>query len=124
MQRYTLAFELLGLPPTLNSRGHWRVKAKLTKRWRLMAALTAKASRPAAPLSKARVTLTRFSSNEPDFDNLAGSFKPILDGLKSAGIILDDKRSVIGRPTYNWEHAPRGSGKVRVEVEEITPNAA
>lgn len=73
-------------------------------------------NRPKEPLPKARVRLTRFSSVEPDPDNLAASWKFVLDGLKFAKIIEDDKRSVIGQPGSHWSKAKPKHGKIRIEV--------
>ena len=74
---------------------------------------------PPKPLKQASITLTRFSSVEPDYDNLVISFKPIIDGLRDAGVIVDDKFSVIGRPSYEWQKSPRNQGRIRVEVASI-----
>lgn len=68
-------------------------------------------------LEKAKITLTRHSSREPDFDGLCGSFKFCLDGLVKAGVILDDKVSVIGQPTYLWVKASPGMGKIEIKIE-------
>lgn len=72
---------------------------------------------PPKPLKRAKLTLTRCSSQEPDFDGLVSSFKHIIDGLILGGIIENDKMSNIGQPTYIWEKAPREKGKVIIEVE-------
>lgn len=77
--------------------------------------------RPVAPLKRARVSLTRGSSREPDYEALVVSAKPILDALVRAGVIADDAPRVIGRPEYEWEKAPRERGYVRVTVDEVEP---
>jgi len=41
---------------------------------------------PTRPLTEARIELVRHSSVEPDYDNLVGSFKAIIDGLRDAGV--------------------------------------
>jgi hypothetical protein len=78
-----------------------------------------KNGKPRQPLQKATITLTRFSSNEPDFEGLVSSFKPVLDGLIEAGVILDDHPSVIGQPVYLWERCKAGSGKIRIQVRSV-----
>lgn len=75
--------------------------------------------RPNKPLEKAKITCIRYSSAEPDFDNLAISFKSAIDGLRDAGIILDDKKKNIGMTTYMWEKTPPGAGKIKIIVEEM-----
>lgn len=70
-------------------------------------------------MAKAKLTLTRYSSKEPDFDGLCSSFKNVIDGLVEAGVIIDDKMSVIGQPTYAWVKCPPKKGKIKVVVEEL-----
>lgn len=117
---YKLDFELLGLPPTTNgSHGHWRVAAAERKRWRTASATIAKLRRPTKPLERIRLVLTRFSSSKPDRDNLAISFKPIVDGLRDGGVIVDDTDEVIVSCAYQWIKSSPKQGKIRIEVEEI-----
>lgn len=119
---YILEFELPGLPAMMNASGrsrHWRTVAREKRRWRQTTALVVRSRRPPQPLAKAKLSCTRFSSNEPDFDGLVSGFKPIIDGLKDAGILVDDKSANIGQPSYTWEHAPNGQGKVRIRIEEV-----
>lgn len=116
-ESYKIEFEIDGLPRTTNgSHGHWRVKHAHTLAWQKRVFDKAFPLRPSEPLTSARITLTRLSSNEPDFDNLAISFKPVIDGLRRAGVIADDKQSVIGRPEYAWEKTSPRKGRIRVCV--------
>lgn len=116
--RYVLEFTLPGLPRSANgSHGHWRVKHAQTKRWKQAVFTKAWPFKPPQPLTSAALTLTRMSSVEPDFDNLVAGFKPIIDGLRQAGVLSDDKRVNVGRPDYRWEYAPPKAGRVRVRVE-------
>ncbi len=71
------------------------------------------------PLKKAKLTLTRFSSIKPDFDNRVISFKPIIDGLVLAGVIEDDNEDVIGIPEYPHEKTSPRKGQIRIHVEAI-----
>lgn len=117
---YHLLIEILDLPKTRNQlqRKHWTVQHKEAKKWKMLVGLGIGPNKPPAPLTKANITLTRFGSREPDFDGLTSSFKAILDGLTEHGIILDDKPSIIGSPTYNFVKAKRKDGKIRIEVTE------
>lgn len=63
--------------------------------------------------------IVRYSSREPDADNGRGSFKPLLDGLVRAGVLEDDRPSVIGEPVYRWEKVKAGEGSVSVTVREV-----
>lgn len=119
---YTLEFTLAGLPRTGNQRRvHWRVLKREADTWKgaVHFAVCAAGGAPPKPLKRALVTLTRFSSVEPDFDNLVTSFKNTLDGLRVAGVIADDKRAVIGAPKYEWRKAAPKEGRVVVRVEEV-----
>lgn len=112
-----------GLPPmnTSDRVSPWAHR-KLKKNWEshvCVAVLEALGRWPEAPFQRARVTITRCSTSEPDFDNLVQGGKFLLDGLKVAGVIVDDSPDVIGRPDYHWESAPPGKGCVRIRVESI-----
>lgn len=117
---YALEIELQGLPKTTNgSHQHWRVKHAQSKAWKTRVFALSWPKRPAQPLKRAKITYTRFSSTQPDFDNLVISFKAIQDGLRQAGIIADDKQAnVIGE--YCWFKAQPKSGRITVRVEELS----
>ncbi len=118
---YKLEIVLLGLPSTANShKAHWAVAGAERKKWRQAACLVAKMRRPETPLERCRIVCTRYSFSEPDYDNLVISFKSLCDGLKDAGIIKDDKSSVVVQREYRWEKAPANKGKVMVYVEEVS----
>ena len=118
---YTLTIEIPGLP-SINtaSNNHWRVRARHNRKWRHDTILSAKAAGlPAEPLWKAKVTCTRHSSQPSDFENLAHSFKPLIDGLTvngGGGVLVDDNQQVIGQPDYRWEKAAPKQGMVTIEV--------
>lgn len=115
---YKLKFTIQELPLTINRMGnmHWAKRAKYVKDWHMKVRLAIGQNVPKLPLQKAKLTLTRHSDREPDFDNLAHSFKCVIDGLTNAGIILDDKPSIIGSPTFRWKKAKRNEGFISVEV--------
>jgi Holliday junction resolvase RusA-like endonuclease len=54
-----------------------------------------------------------------DEDNIAGSFKPLIDGLKDAGIISDDKKECVVHREYRWAKAPQGEGRVQISILEL-----
>lgn len=121
MSKYTFEFEIDKLPKMYNqlTRGGWFVRMKHTKAWHLEVHIAVSKNRPVAPLKKAKLTLTRCSSNRPDFDGLTSGFKPVIDGLIRAGVLENDDFKVIGIPDYQHERAKRGEGKIRVKIEEI-----
>ena len=118
----SLDLEIPGLPPinTADGLSRW-TRRKIRDRWVrfVQEAVLVSGKRPPAPWTQARVTITRRSSVEPDSDNLYAGAKFLLDGLKAARVIEDDKPSVIGMPVCVWEVAPRGRGSVRISVEPM-----
>lgn len=118
--KFKLSFEIKSLPRMTNTmRVHWRVKQKEALKWKgLVASYLPFDIKPTQPLASAALTLTRCSARQPDADGLVSSFKHVIDGLVGSGILVDDGPKVIGFPSYKWEYASPGKGKIRVEVEE------
>lgn len=117
---YILEITLYGLPKTNAGHTHWAKAGAERRKWRKHASSLAFPQRPRSPLSKCRLTCTRFSTVAPDYDNLSISFKSVIDGLKDAKIIVDDKPSCVVDRKYLWEKAKRGQGRITVRVEEIS----
>ena len=125
-----IAIEINTLPKTPNSIGKASIwhSVRERKKWRQLL------FRPQAtmhrspvilqgqiipkPLKKAKLTLTRCSSREPDLDNLYSSFKFVIDALKFNGFIEDDKPSNIDLKC-KWEKAKQKEGKIKIEIEEL-----
>lgn len=109
-----------GLPKTTNgnARRHWRALQNEAKIWHRNVIAAAESLDVKEPLTKAKLKLTRHSSQEPDFDGLVSSFKHVIDGLIKAGIIVNDKMSVIGQPEYAWQRAKIRKGFIEIEIEE------
>jgi hypothetical protein len=118
---FKLSFEIEDLPKTVNAQAsmHWRAKGDYVRAWHRSVWLAVGNRKPKEPLKTAKLILTRYSSTEPDYDGLVGSFKPIVDGLIQAGVLINDKMSNIGQSVYRWEKAPRGKGKIQVIVQEV-----
>lgn len=117
---YRLDLTLEGLPP-INSADarHWRTRHRHRKLWKRRVWAATFAHKPSAPLSRARVQITRASSVEPDPANLGEGAKFLLDGLVESRIIADDDRATIGMPDLRWIPAPPKQGRVRIVVEEL-----
>lgn len=100
-------------------RGHWRVKHEHAKMWKRATAnaVMMNGGLPKEPLTKARLTCIRMSSNEPDYDGLVSGFKPVIDALVEIGVLKSDKPSCI-TTTYLWEKGQPKFGRIRVRVEE------
>lgn len=120
---YRIEFLLEGLPKSTNSlrrAGHWSQMYKHSSDWKKKVWLkVVQHGKPKKPLTRARVTLTRYSSTCPDYEGLVSTFKTILDGLIDSQVIIDDNMSVIGAPDYKWEKAKPGKGMIGVAVEEV-----
>jgi Holliday junction resolvase RusA-like endonuclease len=119
---YTLEFELQGLPRmnTGFGRSNRFAQSRETQKWKSKVHLACMGRLPPEPLSKAKLTLTRFSSVRPDYDNRVISLKPVIDGLVQALVLHDDNEDVIGVPEYLWEKCSPKEGRIRVRVEQIT----
>lgn len=116
---FRIEFEINGLPAMPNSLlgAHWTVRSKNKKAWLEQIHVATLGRRPKQPLEKAALTLTRFSSMEPDEDGLCGSFKPVIDSLVDLGILINDKKANTGTPDYRWVKCSPGKGKINVLVE-------
>jgi hypothetical protein len=120
-EKYVLDIKIPGLPAMYNGIGHkshW-VKVRNTNEWKQNVRAAVGRFLPAEPLKSAKVKFLRCSSCEPDFENNAQSFKPVLDGLVECGVLSDDSPRVVGKPDYDWKSAPKGKGFIQIRVEEI-----
>ena len=119
MDKYYCHVDIDDLPMMTNKsrRCHWAVQNKEAKKWKRLVLFNV--SRPDEPLKKASIKFTRHSSQEPDFDGLVSGFKHVLDGLKHAGVIIDDKPSIIGHPSYEWLKSPGKKGFITIKVTEL-----
>lgn len=113
--------KIFGLPKrTNNQRANWRAVYAERKKWKALVAKQLLFLKPEFPYQKAKLTLIRHSSVEPDFDGLVSSFKSAIDSLVEQGIIINDKPSNIGQPTYLWRKAPPKKGFIEIIVEPNT----
>jgi Holliday junction resolvase RusA-like endonuclease len=67
-------------------------------------------SRPPDPMAKAEISIAIGGRQRGDLDNIAGA---ILDALVQAGILLDDRISVVSKLTI--EHFPRQPPGANIE---------
>lgn len=117
--KYELEFEINDLPKTINAIGrmHWSVKAKEAKKWNTIIATEILSKGSCKQLSKAKISLCRYSSHCPDADGLVSSFKHVIDGIVRSGLIPDDSYRTIGMPFYEWIKAKKKEGKIKVRIE-------
>ena len=123
-EKYFLTLRIEGLPKRPNNQsGGWRGRAAETRIWKRKISeqmAIKRISLPIAPLQKVHMTLTRHSSQEPDYDGLVSSFKSTLDALQECKILANDKMSnfVGGKPDYFWKRAPIRGGFIEVTITE------
>ncbi len=98
-------------------RKHWSIITHEKNKWHRLVNLFLRHNKPPKPASMARITLTRYSTKEPDFDGLVGSFKYVIDALVKCGVIIDDKYSVIGESTYKWNKCKQKEQRIEVRIE-------
>ncbi len=114
-------FTIEGSPKLYNAIGRksWHIKAAEAKLWRNKVSNKCHLLKiNGLKLDKATLSFTRHSMKECDFDGLVQSMKHVQDGLVAAGVIIDDKPSVIGQPSYKWEfRARRLGGMVTIKIE-------
>lgn len=120
---YKLHF-FVGELPDLTNRARkfssWQKSAGNASRWkRLIEDKVTQHGRPPSPLQKAKVTLIRHSSREPDYDGLVSSFKVVLDALVKASVIIDDNSKVIGIPEYLHAKITRNKSMIEIICEEV-----
>lgn len=119
---YQIILQIPGLPKMPNQllHSHWTASHNNSKKWKNAVIAAVATDWPESPLESAEITCIRMSSVEPDYDGLAGSFKPIIDGLVQAGVLKDDNPSILRHSCYKWEKTKPKQGKVRVIVREIS----
>lgn len=121
---YSLQFEINELPKMANPSGakstHWRYAKREVDKWRRMVWAAVGSKKPLSPLKKVKLTLTRCSSVEPDYDGLVRGFKSVIDGLRNCGVLEDDRLSNTGVWDVRWEKAPPKKGKIIVNVQEVS----
>jgi Holliday junction resolvase RusA-like endonuclease len=118
---YRLSFELPGLPRMANPSGrsqHWRAVFGERRKWKTAVWAAVQGKLPRQPLERYTLHLTRFSSVPPDFDGLVSSWKAIVDGLREAKVIADDKLVNTGPWRCHWIKCKRDEGRVSVTVED------
>ncbi len=111
---YMLTIEVHGdVPPATNAilGAHWRVKHENAVKWKKIIIPPLAPFLPEKPLEQAQISACRYSHRMVDFDGLVASLKPVIDSLKDAGVIIDDRWSVTGRWNVFQEFRPKKQGQ-------------
>ena len=106
-----------------NSRVHWTKSAEAKREARALAkARACQQVRPNPSFEKAHITVTFVAKDRRphDLDNLFAGMKSYVDGLRDAGIIVNDTASRISyTPKYVYERGPENN--TIIEIQEIVP---
>lgn len=86
-------------PLSLNDRGHWSKKARVTKQVRRDVALALRAAR-IPPTARVTVQLEYVprDNRRRDTDNLVATLKAVADAVVDAGIVPDDTPRYMAKP--------------------------
>lgn len=112
--------------PLMNQwmRMHFRTRMRYCRAVAMQIAIHA-SRKPAEPLQRCRVTVERFSTQEPDRDGLFGSLKSVLDALQPQSkthpyglcFIANDSSSCIAELTP--KHMPGREKRTRITIEPL-----
>ncbi len=80
-----------------------------------MAIASERLPKPEFPLEICTLFLKRSHWRSLDYDGLVGSFKPVVDGLVTAGILIDDSWKVTGPWQVTQDFRPKADGPL-VEI--------
>lgn len=131
--RYRLDLVIPGpLPDLAPYWRHWSHVRREAETWReLVHLVISKDARPKRPLRRAISRLERRSPREPDDENLAASFKALVDALGPSGFhrgrwlaradVLEGDNPRILQRFYAWAPSGPEGPAVHVQVEEVIP---
>lgn len=117
---------LLPLPNATNGK-HWAAGHAYRKRLLPMVAAYAHLWAGCVPMERARITIVRHSTGEPDEDNLRASVKPLIDLLlvlskthpHSLGLVVDDTRWRVEQVVASVRVSKRAEQRTEVIVERL-----
>ena len=79
----------LRLPPSLNARVHWAMRSKWVREFCEESFYAFKKAH-VPNLGRATLTIINNAVQVSDYDNLAASAKPLIDGMILAGVLVED----------------------------------
>lgn len=121
---FKLSLSIPLLPESLNKglRAHRFARDRDNKAWDSLIWAETRSNKPAAPIKRARLSLVRHSHRMLDFDGVVGSMKPVVDALVTAGILADDRWSVLGAWHVDQVFRAKALGPLlEIRVEELRP---
>jgi Holliday junction resolvase RusA-like endonuclease len=124
MSKYSLVLTVPFLPIAFNkAKSMNRFKHnELNQSWDNIIFLYSRGKTPLNPLTKAKLTLTRFHANKwLDYDGLVSSFKAPVDAMVTAGILKDDGWLITGRWDVTQKRIKKAETPyIEMKVEEIS----
>lgn len=103
MVHYFCDIKINGIPSLANKNVHWRVTQRERSKWHQIVLASFINKKPIRPLKKCVMTLIRATADKCDYDNLVYSFKPVVDGLVHAKILVDDDMDTIIKRDYFFQ---------------------
>lgn len=105
---------------TANRAMHWTVKSLWKKAWEeevYWAVIKNRKSLGKLPIKFARIEVILSNTRLMDYDGAYASVKPILDGLRYAGVILDDSPKYIDLKVKQMQVSHREDEGVEINIE-------
>ncbi len=119
---FKLDFKIFQLPASGNTfiHMHWAKKGRYSTKWHNLVYFETIGKTPKKPLEKCTIRIERYSARiQIDADNFITGSKPLFDGIKRAGIIMDDSLKVIGVPIVTFHKVPaKASPYIHIFIEE------
>lgn len=123
MSKYSLVLTIPFLPIgfnealTKNKLAYNELKAT----WHQIIFLYSRGKTPPTPLTKVKLTLTRFAHRTMDYDGLVSSFKAPVDGLVHAKILKNDTWKITGKWEVDYVFlAKKIPPYIEIKVEEVS----
>lgn len=125
----TLTMALLdnNFPPSLNRRLHWRARSALNIAWKnhvYWHVMEQKTKMGKMPYPWTDIKIIYYACRPMDWDNAYTSAKPLVDGLKVAGVIEDDspKHIELLVRTIKVAHLKEQKIEIIITQKNVQPN--
>ena len=115
-KNFSLKLKIESIPPPLNVvlRQHYHKRTRLYKDIYNHVSYLVKGKVPSKPLEKAIIKIERHNYRFCDFDGLVGAYKPYIDSLIKAKVILDDNWKVLGAWKVEQVFRPKRLGPLSI----------
>lgn len=124
MGKYSLELEVF-IAPTDSNRilgCNKYLKGRIFKEVKTEIAHLVRGKGPKSPLTSFKISAHRFSPQYMDKDNMHALLKPYYDGLKNAGVIMDDNWLYINDDNsriYQTKIKIKDKKKIIIKIEEL-----